>query len=326
MAKPKKTAYGYFIQICVKGHRENKTFRTIREATAWAESRKSELREESNKLPIDKYTLRYVLERYRDEVSPTKRGARWEEVRINAMLKHDSLPINKPMSECTPDAIGKWRDARLKVVSAGSVLRDIGLLSSVLETARREWRIIESNPVKDVRKPKSPDHRDTIITSKQIKLMLKQLDYSYKDPVRSVTQAVAMCFLLAMRTGMRAGELCALTWDNVKDGYCILPVTKTVPREVPLSRKAEYIINRMKGWDKERVFGLQSNTLDALFRRTRIRAGLDGFVFHDTRHTAATMLAKKVDVLTLCKIFGWKQTSQALTYFNPKASDISKRL
>jgi hypothetical protein len=30
--------------------------------------------------------------------------------------------------------------------------------------------------------------------------------------------------------------------------------------------------------------------------------------------------------LTLCKIFGWSNTAQALTYFNPKASDIAKQL
>ena len=326
MAKPVKTPYGYSIQIYVNGVRESKTLPTMREVKAWAARRETELRDDSHKKPAEKTTLKQVLERYRDEVSPTKRGERWEFVRINAMIKHASLPINKPMTHCTPDAIGQWRDARLQVVSAGSVLRDIGLLSAVLETARREWRIIESNPLKDVRKPRSPDHRNTIITRQQIKLILKQLDYSAFKPVRSVSQAIALCFLLAMRTGMRAGELCSLTWLNVKDDYCILPVTKTVPREVPLGYDAIRIIKRMQGWDKERVFGVNSNTLDAMFRRARLRAGLEGFVFHDTRHTAATMLAKKVDVLTLCKIFGWSSTSQALTYFNPKASDISKLL
>ena len=326
MAKPVKTPYGYSIQIYVNGVRESKTLPTMREVKAWAARRETELRDDSHKKPAEKTTLKQVLERYRDEVSPTKRGERWEFVRINAMLKHVSLPINKPMTYCIPDAIGQWRDARLQVVFAGSVLRDIGLLSAVLETARREWRIIESNPVKDVRKPRSPDHRNTIITRQQIKRILKQLDYSAFKPVRSVSQAIALCFLLAMRTGMRAGELCGLTWANVKDDYCILPVTKTVPREVPLSYDAIRIIKRMQGWDKELVFGLNSNTLDAIFRRARIKAGLEGFVFHDTRHTAATMLAKKLHVLELCKMFGWSDPKNAMIYFNPKASDISKRL
>ena len=37
-------------------------------------------------------------------------------------------------------------------------------------------------------------------------------------------------------------------------------------------------------------------------------------------------MARIVNVLTLCKIFGWKKTDQALTYFNAKASDIAKQL
>jgi integrase len=82
----------------------------------------------------------------------------------------------------------------------------------------------------------------------------------------------------------------------------------------------------MKGWDSDLVFGVQSQTLDTLFRRARDRAGLKGFTFHDSRHSACTRLARKVDVLELCKIMGWVKTTQALTYFNPKVSDIARRL
>ena len=82
----------------------------------------------------------------------------------------------------------------------------------------------------------------------------------------------------------------------------------------------------MRGWDVATVCGLKSQTLDALFRRYRDRAGLAGFTFHDARHTAATRLARKVDVLTLCKIMGWRSTTQALVYFNPRAGDIKTML
>ena len=33
-----------------------------------------------------------------------------------------------------------------------------------------------------------------------------------------------------------------------------------------------------------------------------------------------------VDVLTLCKIFGWKDPKFAMIYYNPKPSDIAKLL
>ena len=125
---------------------------------------------------------------------------------------------------------------------------------------------------------------------------------------------------------MRAGELTGLTWLNVKKDYVILPITKTKPREVPLTKKAIRLIQKMKGFDPDLVFGLKSPTLDALFRRARIRAGLEGFTFHDARHTAATWLAPRMDVLDLCKMFGWTNPAQAMTYYNPTASQIAARI
>ncbi|AKQ59688.1 Phage integrase family protein [Bordetella hinzii] len=82
----------------------------------------------------------------------------------------------------------------------------------------------------------------------------------------------------------------------------------------------------MKGWDDDFVFGLKTASLDALFRKYRERAGLEGFTFHDTRHTAATMISKKIDVLDLCKMFGWTDPKMAMVYYNPHASSIAARL
>lgn len=328
MASFKQHAKGWRAFICINYQRESAMFRTKREAEIWASRRETEIRSGANLTASEKYTLAQAIERYRDEVSPTKRGHNWEFLRLNAFLRDKVLPINKPLTHCTSDAIGKYRDSRLKVVAKSTVLRELGLLSSMLEEARREWKWIELNPVKDVRKPRAPDHRNVIITKSQIKQVLKHLDYTKDMPVRSISCACGFAFLFALRTGMRAGEICGLTWANVKDDYCILPVTKTTPRNVPLSKKSKLILERMKGFDKDYVFGIKANTLDAMFRRARNRAKLEGFTFHDARHTAATWMVNsgKVNVLELCLIFGWSSTSMALTYYNPRVSDLSKKL
>ena len=44
------------------------------------------------------------------------------------------------------------------------------------------------------------------------------------------------------------------------------------------------------------------------------------------RHTAATRLAPRLSVLDLCRMFGWAKADQALTYYNPSAGEIAKRL
>ncbi|MCL2344228.1 MAG: site-specific integrase [Desulfobulbus sp.] len=326
MASIRPYAKGWRAQVDTKGVRDSKVFRTRREADAWAAARETEIRADAGKAPGERVTLGQVLARYREEISPTKRGARWEKARIAAFERDPLLPVGQPIGRLTAAQLGVWRDARLRQVSAGSVLREFGILSAVLEQARREWGMIPTNPAKDVRKPRAPDHREVVITRAQIRAMLVAMGYSPGAPVRSISQAAAVVFLVALRTGMRAGELCGLEWGLVHDGYCRLPVTKTVPRDVPLTAKAMRLIERMRGFDDRLVFGIKSQTLEALFRKYRQRAGLSGFTFHDARHTAATWIAGKVDVLTLCKIFGWTSPNMAMVYYNPKASDIAKIL
>jgi integrase len=181
----------------------------------------------------------------------------------------------------------------------------------------------------DVRTPAEPDHRERIITGPEIRAMLRTMDWSRRKPVRTVTQAVAHCFIAALQTGMRAGELTGLRWEDVRGDYCTLHAegTKTgKAREVPLTAAARRTLDAMRGWDDVMVFGLTAKTLDALFRKHRGRAGMAGFTFHDSRHTAATRMAQVLHVLDLCKVFGWTNTSRALTYYNPTGSDIAKRL
>jgi integrase len=328
MATAKKTAQGTWrVQIEIRGVRESHTAPTKREADAWAARRSTEIRTAGPGRAGSTKTLRDALRRYAEEVSPTKRGERWELVRL-AAYERQALPIDRKLVDLTTADLALWRDARLAVNARGSVLRDMTLLGHVLEVARREWQWIDANPMADVRRPAEPDHREVLISGPQTRRMLRSLGYT-PGPVRSVSHAVAVAFLFALSTGMRAGEVAGLTWDRVRGDHVRLDMTKNgSSREVPLSSVGRRLVERMRGWDALLVFGLGVQTLDTLFRRARVRAGLTGFTFHDARHTAATRLAmsRRVDVLELCRIMGWKNPKQAMVYFNATASQIAARL
>lgn len=329
MATAKKNRAGTWgIQIEVRGVRESGTFATRRDADAWAARRKTEILALSAGNGGSVKTLRDALRRYAEEVSPTKRGEAKEIIRL-AAFERQALPLSKKIGLLTTADLAAWRDSRLAVNARGSVLRDMTLLGSVLEVARREWQWISTNPMRDVRRPANPDHRDVIIQPWQVRRMLRALGYTRRGPVRSMGHAVAMAFLLALSTGMRAGEIAGLTLDRVRGDHVRLLETKNgSARDVPLSSVARRIIGRMEGFDAVLVFGISSQTLDALFRRHRDRAGIDGFRFHDARHTAATRLALsgKVQALELCRIMGWKNPKQAMVYFHPTASQLAARL
>lgn len=326
MASITKTDKGYRAFVYVQGTRKTKQFATRREANAWAAQQETALRTQQSLTPEQRYTLADAVRRYVAEVSPGKRGYRWELIRAEALLKDPAFPANVQMCNLTTTHFADWRDARSRQVQAGTVLREISFIGAVIECARIEWKWIATNPLKDIRKPRMPDHREITIPPSQVRQMLTAMRYSPTRPVRTVAQSVAVCFLTALRTGMRAGELTGLTWDRVESNHAVLPVTKTFPRKVPLSRKAIRLIEKMRGYDPVLVFGTNSRSLDANFRKYRDRAGLSGFCWHDSRHTAATMLSRKLDVMDLCRMFGWTDTRMALRYYNPSASSIAEIL
>lgn len=330
MATPKQTPAGTWrIQIEIRGERDANTLPTKREAIEWAARRKTEMMAKVNGRLGEMRTLAESMERYKTTPAfEAKKGVAKEALRLKAFLKHPCFPHRVLMSDLTPEHIAAWRDARLKVVSAGAVVRDMSVLSGVFEIARKEWRWIATNPMLDVTRPGEPDHRDVIISNKEIRKMLRVFRWTTRKPVRSVSVATGFCFVLALQTGMRASELCGLRWSDVFPDYVRVHdgKTKQARRQVPLTPAAARTIKLMEGYDPEYVIGLHPSSLDANFRKYRKLAKLSGFKFHDARHTAATRIAQRLHILDLCKMFGWSDPKRAMVYYNPTGRDIARRL
>lgn len=325
MASFTKTPNGYRAEFRFRGIRQTKLAPTRREAQLWVIQREKELQDDyGDKFP--KKTLLDALKRYAEEISPTHKGEAWEIVRLKAFEK--TMPIKTLLIELTEKQLIDWRDTRLASVKPATVLREFKLLNSVLEHARKEWKWIPINPAKEIKRPKTSGHRERIITWLEIRKILKALRWT-RGPAKSISHSVANCFLLGLITGMRSGELTALKRSDVHEKYIALETSKTNKgRDVPLSTTARRIIAMQEGFDMDLVFGVSASTRDALFRRAKKAAGVDGFTFHDARHTAATRLAKSgvFDVLTLCKVFGWSDPKMAMVYFNPTAKDLADLL
>lgn len=324
MATIRPVKNGFRVEVYVEGARASKVLRTKREASAWGAAKEVELRQEKRALPDTRYTLGNAIDRYLEEVVPRQQGAVQAARRLKQlkrMTSADSLLCDLPAPY-----FAEFRNLRLTQVKPATVRRELTLLKSVYEQARTEWLWISDNPLSEIKKPGHSPHRERTLSRAEIKGMLKEMKYSPTGPVKTESQAAALALLLALRTGMRAGELCGMTWDVVSPKSVFLAKTKTKPRDVPFSWKARRLLEKAKGRHERMVLGLTQNTLSPMFVTYRKRAGLAGFTFHDTRHTAATWMAKKVDVLTLCKIFGWSNPKMAMTYYNPKAADIADLL
>lgn len=327
MATARKTAQGTWrIEVEHLGQRKSKTLPTKREAQDWAAQTLMFLKAEQQGMMGEVKTLADAFRRYAQEVSPSKRGEVWELKRLSVFTTPaHGLPVELPLSKLRQEHFADWRDRRLRIVGAGTMLRDMTLMRCVLEAARRDWGWLPTNPMQEIRKPKQPAHRERLVSMLEVRKMIRALGYAKQ--VRSVSNAVAHAALIALFTGMRAGEICALQWADVRADYVILHTSKNGKgRQVPLTKAARRVIEQLKGWDDASVTGLETRTLDALYRKARGRAGLSGFTFHDLRHTAATRLAQKLHAPDLARMFGWQNLNQVMAYYNASASDIAKRL
>ena len=331
MASIRPYSGGYRAFIKHKGWRETATFKTKREAQAWAEARMVELRATTEGTLGNLKTLGDAFKRYAEEVSPTHKGERWEVIRLEAL--REFLPITLPLSKIRAEHIEDFRDNRLRMVQAGTVIRDMGLLGSVLSYARRDWKWMQHDPMKDVRRPKTPKHRDRTISRSEIKTMCRIMGYRTNEMPTSKTVMAAYAFLLALRTGMRAGEICGMKWVHVHTSWVHLPSTKNgTARDVPVGAKGMRLLKALRGLDNEHVLPITTQTLDATIRKARAKGGLSGFTFHDTRHTAATRIGATVgqpgrlSFPEFCAVFGWKSANFALVYVNPSAATLAGKL
>lgn len=319
MASIIKHNKGWRALINMQGIRRSKVFPTKQEAKDWAAREEYKIKSEG-KVVAD-MPFSEVLMRYEREVSPSRRGHRWESMRLANMAQ--SIGKHR-LGDLDAKRIAGWRDARLREVAPGSVRREMGLLCAVLRVARQEWGLMSHDPAEGVRKPSEPPARDRLPTPDE----LDRLAHVAGSDLTTTKGRVWHAFRFACETAMRAGEIAGLTWENVDltDRVARLPLTKNGhSRDVPLSKAAVALLEELP--DMDPVFGLTGRQIDANFRAMKVRAQVEGLRFHDSRAAALTMLSRKVDVLTLAKISGHRDLRILQNvYYRRTAADIAKEL
>lgn len=317
-----KTTKGWRVQLMHKGKRHSTTVRTKAAGHAWEAAILHE-----NETPAINKTFGDLLKRYSAEVSEHKRGRRWEQIRIDKLLRDDIAKAK--LADLTASHFASWRDRMLAGgLSAASVRREWNVMNPALNIAVKEWRWLPSNPMSDVRRPKPPQARDRRISQDEIDRLLYALGYEHTEKPATMMARVGAAFLFSIETAMRAGEVCKLRMQqvDVKVRTARLAMTKNgTARTVALSAEAVRIIGQMDV-DHGPVFGLTTASIDALFRKAKSRALIADLHWHDTRHEAITRLSKKLDVLDLARMVGIRDLKILLVYYNATAAEIAQRL
>lgn len=315
----------------------SKVFKLKKDADAW--SREIESSMDNNKYrdlaKAKEHTVGALFERFRDEVCASRKGGRWDKVRINYLIKTAEF-TKRRLNQLRFEDIRDWRDGRLKQVSPPSVNREMNLISGIFSHAMEEWSApLAANPVHMVSRPKGADRpRNRRIYDDEIQAILAAAKWDENKRPTNGKEMMPWAFLLALETAMRPSELTAL---RVKDFH---PAERCVRlgdskngegRDVPLSTKAmQYLTFLVEGRKTdELIFIVSWESLGAYYRDVRTKAGLakSDLRFRDMRHEATTRLSRKFNnQLELAAVTGHKSLQSLKRYYNPTAAELAKRL
>lgn len=218
----------------------SKSFIQKADAQAWARKMESAAdRGELAVLDIGCITTRTILERYRDEVSPRKKGGDVEVYRINVLLRAHF--VDTDLKALSSSLLSRYRDERLNVVSGSSVRRELGLLGRCYEVARKVWGWPVNNPLRDIAKPDDGKPRDRRLE-----------DGEQVRPLATCAQCrndwIAPAVRLALTTGMRRGEILKARWEHLDLDKRTLHIPETKnghSRTIPLSPDALRLLERL---------------------------------------------------------------------------------
>ena len=257
-------------------------------------------------------TLKEVIYRYLNEITPCKRGQESETRRINRLLKE---PICKEKIYLlqTKDFI-EFRDKRIKDGNR-TCHYDLVLLRHIFNVTIKQWNLFNlDNPLVNVPKPKLNPSRQRRLT---------EAEYTYLVKGNYPQQILRNIIELAIETGMRRGEILNIKSEHIKEQTLLIPVTKNGhPRIIPLTKRALYILE-----NTQLPFPMSANAVRLAWDRLKKKGNIKNLHFHDLRHEAISRFFEKgLSIPEVALISGHKDVRMLFRYTHLKAEDILRKL
>lgn len=329
MATISKTKFGTFrVQVRRNGQPHlNKTFKSKKDAETWALEKELEINTGTfiNRTEAEKMYFSYLVDRYIEEVSPSKKGHQQELPR----LKHIKRTLGDyHVLQIQSKHIANYRDQRSNLGKSNSaVLNELSLISQIFDHAIKEWGVpLPNNPCRLIKKPRPDKGRDRRLKDGEEDRLLAHCE-------RSRALLLKPLVIIALETGMRLSELLSLTWDRIdtRKRTALLTDTKNGDkRVVPLSLKALHTLQTMPiNINSNRVFWTWTakDGVENVWRRTCKKALIDDLHLHDLRHEATSRFFEKgLNMMEVASITGHKSLQMLKRYTHLKAEDLAIKL
>lgn len=324
MATIRKRGSSWQAQVRREGYPPlSKSFTSKTDAAAWARDRERAI--DRAELPptirdLKGHSVGDLLSRYRESVTPTKRGAGPERYRIGTLLAHSLSRTG--LDKLTPALVAQYRDDRLKRVKSGTVRRELAILQHCFEVARREWGLpLPSNPLQQITIPHPQKARERRLAGEEACRLIEAATDSpwYLQPL----------IALAIETGMRRGELLSIRWRDVNLAARTVRILHTKnghPRTIPLTPKAIAVLEGMNDND-DRVFPVTPNAVRLAWTRLTKRTHLEDLRLHDLRHEAVSRFFELgLNLPEVALISGHRDPRMLFRYTHPRPEDVAEKL
>ncbi len=312
----------YQVNITIDGKRSYITVTTLNDAK---KIRKEIDRTKDQEL-IDRLTDKAVSVSYKEAVEEhinqhikyLKSGDSLERM-YSASIKHFN---DTPISNITWEDVERYRNERLKVVSAGFVVKELAMMSAVFKRQIKAGNITVNPASKAaISRPRFNNTRERVLSHSEITDIITACRSHY----------IRLAIVIADYTAMRLGEVLGLQWKDIdldKQEIYLSDTKNGESRFVPIHKGLVEILlmeRENKNADDFVVSrgGNQIGKFYKGFAGAVERAGVSNFHFHDLRHRAITRwVSEGKQVNAIMAASGHKTFSAFKRYANLRKCDI----
>jgi integrase len=212
---------------------------------------------------------------------------------------------SKPLLDIDLGDVSRWVSHRLNNGAPSTVKRELNTLKAIFNDGIKH-RHMKQNPCQHVQPIKGIVAKQRFLDQEEILTLLA----SAEDAADWLPDFILWC----LHSGMRKGEIMALTWDCVRkvdDDRTIVEIRNSKSdqaRMLVCTRTMKEIIERQKARmndSSELLFPIAAMTLRRKWEKARKVAGLEDVTIHDLRRTNATQaVVAGIDLRTIAGRIG----------------------
>lgn len=317
-----KRKAGWQADISLPGRRRRrKNFPTKREAQAWEELAKTQLRQ--GIFPTERpIYFKDFSEIYLERKKPgrTLRAIKTDQSRMRNL---NYFFGDYYLSKISPGMIEDFKSTRLhkvaplkaghlEEVQTSTVNRDLALLRHLLKRAV-DWGYLNQTPFRGISFYREPQRRERILSKDELKRLL-----TYTSPSLRITT------LIGYWSGWRKSEILNLKWSDLdlQNGFVTVRSSKIgesrrirlhpelirILKEHPHRLKSEFVVPNPQT-------GKRLDNIKSAWNKAIIQAGIKDFRFHDLRHTfISNMSMSGADPITIMQFTGHKTLGVLMRY------------